>query len=278
MAEPTLRTMTREDVALATGLAADEGWNPGLSDAGCFHAADSDGFFAAEVDGRIVATLSAVRYDDGFGFVGLYIVNPEFRGRGYGMTLWRHGLARLDGCVTGLDAVPAQVATYRKSGFVPAYRSARMAGLGGGPMPGGVVRLDAVPFADVARYDRLCFPAGREPFLQAWLSAPGVSALGVMDGGILAGYGVIRPCVSGHKIGPLFANDQRVAGTLLSALAAAVPGQTFFLDVIEPNPAAVELARSRDMTEVFTTMRMYRGGQPTTNTNRIFGVTTFDLG
>jgi len=38
------RTMKRGEVDLAVDWAASEGWNPGLDDAACFHAADPGGF------------------------------------------------------------------------------------------------------------------------------------------------------------------------------------------------------------------------------------------
>lgn len=105
---PVIRTMTRDDVDIAIRLAAKEGWNPGLSDAECFYAADPEGFFIAELHGEPVGTISAVRYDDGFGFVGLYIVAPGARGKGYGMELWKHAMEHLAGCNIGLDAVTEQ--------------------------------------------------------------------------------------------------------------------------------------------------------------------------
>ena len=170
---PAIRTMTREDVDFAMRLAAKEGWNPGLSDAECFYAADPEGFFVSELNGHPVGTISAVRYQGDFGFVGLYIMTPEARGKGWGMELWSHALRHLDGCNVGLDAVTEQEQTYARSGFSTYYRSTRYEGMGGGSRPEGVVRLESVDFAEVAAYDRQCFPGGREDFLRAWLDAPG---------------------------------------------------------------------------------------------------------
>ena len=49
-----VRRMTESELALALDWAANEGWNPGLSDAECFCAVDPDGFFLGELDGEPV--------------------------------------------------------------------------------------------------------------------------------------------------------------------------------------------------------------------------------
>ena len=74
--------MSRTDVEFAIRLAADEGWNPGLHDAAAFFDADPEGFLVGILDGRPIGCISAVRYPDRFGFIGLYIVVPEHRGKG----------------------------------------------------------------------------------------------------------------------------------------------------------------------------------------------------
>ena len=78
-----IRALTRDEMSLAIEWAALEGWNPGLHDAACFHAADPDGFLVGELAGEPVGCISAVKYGSEFGFIGLYIVRPEFRGRGW---------------------------------------------------------------------------------------------------------------------------------------------------------------------------------------------------
>ncbi len=278
MCDPGIRTMTREDVDFAIKLAADEGWNPGLSDAGCFHVADRHGFSISEQNGKPVATISAVRYSDDFGFVGLYIVTPEARHKGYGWQIWRHAMRHLGGCNVGLDAVTEQEATYKKAGFSTYYRSARYQSVGGGDMPDGVVSLSTVPFDRVLAYDALCFPASRSEFMHAWLHAPSVHSYGVMEDDEFKGFGVIRPCGMGYKIGPLFADDEAVADTLFRALCASVDDQPVFLDVIEPNKAAQALPKRYGMEEVFVTVRMYTKGEPAIDLGKIFGVTSFELG
>jgi hypothetical protein len=51
-----------------------------------------------------------------------------------------------------------------------------------------------------------------------------------------------------------------------------------FLDTPEINPAAVALAQKYNMQVSFETARMYTGECPSLPLNRIFGVTSFEIG
>jgi ribosomal protein S18 acetylase RimI-like enzyme len=273
-----VRAMARDEVELSVEWAAAEGWNPGLHDARCFREADPGGFFVGEWRGEPVACLSAVAYDDGFGFIGLYIVKPAFRGRGFGIGVWRHGMRYLGERNVGLDGVVGQQANYRKSGFRLAYRNIRYQGVVRAAAGAHGVPVADLPVEPLLAYDRLCFPAARERFLRAWLAQPDAVALAAVDAGRVAGYGVLRRCRAGYKVGPLFADNADVATGLLHALAARVPGATVVLDVPEANPAAVALAERHGMKSVFETARMYTKGAPAIAIERVFGVTSFELG
>jgi hypothetical protein len=96
--------------------------------------------------------------------------------------------------------------------------------------------------------------------------------------GAATGLGVIRPCRSGHKIGPLVAETEQDAESLLAGLLARVEPGPVFLDVPEPHAAAVALATRLGLAPVFETARMYNGPAPALRMDRLFGVTTFELG
>jgi hypothetical protein len=270
--------MTEADLKLALGWAAAEGWNPGLHDAHCFYAADPEGLLVGELDGAPIGCVSAVRYGQGFGFLGLYIVKAEHRGQGFGLKLWRAAMDWLGDRVVGLDGVVAQQENYRKSGFRLAFRNIRQRGEGGGAVPPGLTDLAAVPIEEIQRYDETAFPAPRAEFLASWIEQPQAVALGVADGPALRGYGVLRACQEGFKIGPLFADDEETANRLFAGLIARAPGAPVFLDTPEANAAAVALAQRFRMTPVFETARMYKNGAPEMRLDRCFGVTTFELG
>lgn len=273
-----IRRITGSEVALAIDRAAAEGWNPGLHDAECFIAADPQGFFVGELDGVPVACMSAVAYDAAFGFIGLYIVDPPHRGKGYGRQVWDAGMAYLGKRNIGLDGVVAQQQNYRRSGFTLAYRNVRYVGRAQGGPPAGVVAVATLPFEELAAYDRAMFPAQRPQFLECWVRQPDATALAVVQADRIAGYGVVRACRSGYKIGPLFADDAEIADRLFQALAATVAGQTIHLDVPEANAGAVALAQRHGMSIVFETARMYTQAPPPIALERVYGVTTFELG
>ncbi|MDM0021990.1 GNAT family N-acetyltransferase [Variovorax saccharolyticus] len=280
--ECTIRSMSRDEVAMAIEWAADEGWNPGLHDDACFHAADPDGFLVAECDGKAVGCISAVSYAGRFGFIGLYIVRPGWRGRGIGLRLWTAGMQRLSGQVVGLDGVPAQQDNYRKSGFVLAWNNVRFAGTAGAAMLDAyapIVPLADVDFAALCDDDRRVFPAPRDAFLHCWTAMPDATGLAWLADGKLAGWGLIRRCREGHKIGPLVADTPEIANALYAALCAAVPdGNTVYLDVPLPNASAVALAQAQGLRSVFETARMYAGPAPACELRLVYGITSFELG
>lgn len=275
-----IRSMSAAEVDDAVAWAAAEGWNPGDRDAQCFATVDPAGFIGGFVDGAMTASISVVNYDDSFAFLGFYIVAPEQRGKGYGYALWQAGMEHAGDRVVGLDGVVDQQENYKRSGFDFAYRNVRYGGVPaqldviGGPE----IRRVGAPDAELLAFDATMFPAPRTAFLDAWLGTEGHAAFASYADGKLTGYAVARPCVSGTKIGPLFAVDAATARALAAeCVRAAGPGDVF-LDVPEPNGAAVALAEELGLAPVFETARMYRGPAPQTDLDRIFGVTSFELG
>jgi predicted N-acetyltransferase YhbS len=264
---------------VAISWAQAEGWNPGLDDGQRFLAADRYSFLATEREGEIVATVSCALYGDSYAFIGFYIVRSDLRGNGIGSSLFDRALGRADGRVVGLDGVLAQQGSYERRGFVLAYRNVRWRTVGGGERPDGVVELSSVPVEQLVAFDAAVLGAARERFLRAWIDRPAGQALACVRGGRLAGYGVLRPCHAGAKIGPLFADDQDVAEVLLTGLlAAAGPGTEVFIDMPSTNPRAGELRARRAMEPSFETARMYLNGRPPEDVQRVFGVTTLEFG
>lgn len=287
MTEFSIRAVSPETFQTAIDWAAAEGWNPGQDDLGAFHATDPNGFIMGFQGDTPVSSISVVKYSNGFGFLGFYIVHPAQRGTGLGLATWNAGMAYLQGCTIGLDGVVAQQDNYRKSGFQLAGRNVRHSGVPerlGRSVTGSVVKpLTMDDLAAVADYDARHFPTRRDAFIRKWVQ-PGTNTLGRQSlaawrDGRIVGFGTVRACSVGYKIGPLFADDAAHADALFDALLTTIPvGAEVALDTPEDNTAAVALAVQAGLKPVFETARMYRGPDPGLPLQRIFGVTTFELG
>lgn len=278
----TIRVLTPSEVETAIEWAAREGWNPGLHDAQAFRAADPEGFLGAFRAGEMMACISAVRTGEEFGFIGLYIARPEARGQGIGWRVWQAGMSRLAGRCVGLDGVVAQQENYRKSGFTLAWNNARYSAESP-RIPdadtSAITDAAAVPFAALLAFDAGCYGLPRPEALRAWIATPGHRARVARDAaGAITGFAVLRPCRVGSKLGPLFAVDAATARALVADAAPHRAPGPLILDLPEPNSEAVALARGMGMEKGFETARMYTREPPSMARQKIFALTSFELG
>ncbi|TLS45191.1 GNAT family N-acetyltransferase [Streptomyces montanus] len=268
-----------DDWPVVGGWAADEGWNPGLSDGPCFFAQDPEGFFLGRIDGEPVSAISVVNYGPDYAFLGFYLVRPDLRGRGYGITTWKTALAHAGDRTIGLDGVPAEQDNYRKSGFELAYNTARFTGVASAAATATDVRAaEPADLASITAYDSACCPADRPRFVERWLSAPGHRTVVRFVGGRLTGYGVVRPARDSLRIGPLFADTPDDARAVFAALIAEAAGRPVAIDVPETSAVGIALAEEHGLTPSFETARMYTGPIRPFATDRVHGVTTLELG
>jgi len=281
----TVDQLTRDELDVVVDWAAAEGWNPGIGDAQIFWDTDPDAFVGVHDDGELTAAGAIVSYDGELGFMGFFIVRPDLRGEGLGRRLWHWRRDRLlsrlrPGAAIGMDGVFGMQGFYAKGGFVFSHRNLRMKGIGQPPafVDDALVELGELPFDEVAAFDHRHFGVDRPKFLRPWIQPAGGLGLGLVLDGELHAIGVARPCREGFKIGPLFASDAPSAERVVSGLGAVTAGEPVFLDVPENNNHALALAARFGMEEVFGCARMYLGAPPPLPWDRIYGVTTFELG
>lgn len=279
-----IRRLKSFEFPLAVEWAAKEGWNPGLAEAEVFFNTDAEGFWGAFDKQGLAAVISAVQYSSDFGFVGFYICRPDRRGSGLGYRLWQTVLADSVLKTIGLDGVVDQQDNYRKSGFEFAHRNIRYGGIVAvhPEIPDDLFTLEVNDIAIVDAFEQACllFPESRIDFLRGWIGNEKHTALALKGPMGIRGYGVIRPCLEGHKIGPLFAQTADDARTLFGALVQSRADQSnkVYLDVPESNQAAIDLAKEHDMVQEFETARMYKGPKPELDLGKIFGISSFELG
>lgn len=312
----TIRPLQRADIPTVTDWARQEGFSPGVGDVAIYRQTDRQGLWLGWLGDEPVGCIAGVRYNAVYGFIGLFLVVPGQRGRGYGVRLWRHALAHLaDLPCIGLEAAPERLEDYAGWGFVPASPTTRWRRDGAdaaqvaaahaaplapeSPSPFGMVSASQppppssgrpwcllegsrIPEAAVQRFDAQREPSPRPHFLHQWLQHPAGTVLALVDRrGLCRGFGRIRPCLlqqgEGWRIGPLLADAPEVAGDLLEGLLQRHPG-VVLIDAPGANAAAAPLLTQLGFRPVSRTLRMYRGAVPATSLADVYGLACLELG
>ncbi len=279
-----LRELDRNELDTLVAWAVQEGWNPGIHDAGVFWATDPNGFIGCFLGDELIGGGSIVSYNGDFGFMGFFIVKPEYRSSGIGRHLWYHRrdtlLKRLKpGAAIGMDGVVAMQPFYANGGFNIAFRDERRERVG--EVFGVSEHISPVAPNDlgaIISYDAQCFGCDRPQFLKPWLEQEGTMAVKFKEQGKLKGFAVLRRAVTGYKIGPLFADTIAVAEELYKACLNEVPGEKVLIDIPVTNPDAGVLVKKYNTAYVFECARMYYGTPPRQRIDRVFGITSFELG
>ena len=264
--------------------AKQEGWNPGKHDADTFFATDPDGFCGYYYNGELIAGGSIVSFSGNFGFMGFFIVRADMRGHGIGRRIWRQRketlLSRLKpGAAIGMDGVVTMQPFYHKGGFELSFRDMRYEKTGEqytvSPYVNPVAERD---FQHIIDYDRACTGYARDHFMKLWLSQPDAGIFKYVEADELKGFAVVREADTGYRIGPLFADNIAIAEELYRACLAYGTGKPVYLDIPMINEEARRLVTKYEATSIFECGRMYLATPPPANMEKVFGLTSFELG
>jgi len=264
--------------------AEDEGWNPGPHDAEVFWETDPDGHYGYYFEGDLIAGGSIISYNKEFGFMGLFIVKPEYRSHGIGRKLWYQRrdtlLSRLNkGASIGMDGVVAMQPFYQEGGFEIAFRDNRYEKKGIPlKLDKNISAIEEDDISPILKYDKHCFGYLRPQFMIPWLKLPDNKTFKYVKNEQIKGFAIIRKAKIGYKICPLFADNVNIAEELYKACLNSVVGEPLYMDVPTINQGALNIIKKYDAKYVFECARMYYGKSPDIKIDKVYGVTTFELG
>ena len=280
----TVDRLGASDVDAARDLASRAGWS--TSRAGWRRMVELGPVdaFAGRVDGRLVATATLVRYGTRVGWVGMMLVHPEHRRRGYGTRLLRACLdAAADAGVAtvGLDANAEGRPLYDAEGFVPVAEVTQWRGsVRSSAVPEAVERVgtlaDTTP---VAAYDRRATGVDREFLLASLLEDEGTVGL-VRRGhdGAVTGYALVLRRPPGWTVGPLVADGGGDVEALVRAASERVDGDSVTVNEVE-NQEAAERYRRLGLEPRRTLTRMtHREHAAPLAGERVRGIPAFEYG
>ena len=209
---------------------ARQGWRPCVDDIECYLQLDPTGILIGELNGKAIATLSAIKYPDGYSHFGSFIVKEKYRNHGYGAKLAETGIANC-APIKNMSAYAVQemAKAYEKTyGLLPRWSvvkhdiniSKALDTLRAcNTSECEVKNIDQINMQDIYNYDTDVFGYNRDKFLEKWLNTPGArTRVAVNKEGSIVGYVAVRLAFfqdEGYKIGPLFCESIEVGKALL---------------------------------------------------------------
>jgi ribosomal protein S18 acetylase RimI-like enzyme len=263
-----LRIMTIADIPAAMRLKEIAGWNQTAADWKRFLEASPEGCFAAEEDGRVCGTATTISFENRFAWVGMVLVDPEYRSRGIGTRLLERAIEHLDDLkipAIKLDATPQGKPLYEKLKFVSEYeierwtlqRSFSEAAKASGS--GARDSLSPGLLESICNADQEIFGADRSFLLKSLhKDAPDFTA-GIWNAGVIEGYAFGRRGSFADHCGPWMARDASTARQLLEAFLAHSSREFVVVDYLKSNAIACGLLKSFGFSYSRVLTRMYRG-------------------
>jgi len=268
-----LRLMTEQDIPVGLRLNTLSGWNQTAVDWHRFLDNSPNGCFVMEHDSKVVGTATTISYENRFAWIGMVLVDPEYRKQGIGTQLLRKTVEYLDQRhvpTMKLDATPLGKPLYQKLGFVTEFEIERLVLKRPSEAASTALRstrthVGKVQLEPVVRMDREVFGANRGFLLRSLFREAPELAVTVREDGAPHAYAFGRRGAFADHLGPWTATSRESAEVLLKAFLARSSRETLIVDCVKSNVVACELlsacgfAPSRPLTRMTRGPNTFRG-------------------
>jgi GNAT superfamily N-acetyltransferase len=260
--------MTKADIPAGMRLKELAGWNQTSDDWKRFLEASPNGCFVAEVNGQVCGTVTTISFENRFAWIGMVLVDPEYRGRGIGTRLLERAIEHLDKLkipAIKLDATPQGKPLYEKLRFQSEYEIGRWTlqrTFSGGAKDSSSTERDPLApglLESIFRADREVFGADRSSLLKSLHESAPRLTLGVLNSSSLEGYAFGRRGSFADHLGPWMAKDAATARKLLELFLTRSSREVVVVDCLNANSFAGDLLKSFGFSYSRPLTRMYRG-------------------
>jgi GNAT superfamily N-acetyltransferase len=240
-------------------------WNQLEQDWALFLKAGPDGCFVAEVNGKVIGTVTIINYVNRFSWIGMVLIDPETRRMGIGTALLKEAIRVATGKGTiRLDATPDGKKLYDTLGFKDEYNLSRyqLALCERDNQPAPALTCYKISPDDINRitsYDGEIFGAPRPVILQSLFRMGKTYAWILKTGGQIKGYCLGRPGSNFEQVGPIIAVDKETACSLLLHALDQCHGKSVVVDVPDDHKAFRLFVESIGFTIQRPYIRMYLG-------------------
>jgi GNAT superfamily N-acetyltransferase len=261
-----IRTLTFEDIQQAKELSDAEGWNQSLNDWKLLVTSPGNVSVGYTSGDKIIATATAMNYNDELVWIGMVLVHREHRGKGLSKLLLNELLFKLKHIrLVKLDATPAGWPVYSGLGFKNESIIYRMISKEATPkllQHTGDINVNAVShstIAEVTGYDKSITGVSRKILIDYLVKEFPSKAFILKRKGVVKGFILGREGAQFSQIGPLMAESTGDAEELLSKAISYTSGKSIVADIPEDKIDLIDwmLVSGFQIQRQFT--RMYLG-------------------
>ena len=279
----TIKLLGEEDIPAAMRLKGLARWNQTEDDWRRLLQLERRGCFAAVVGGEVVATTMTTTYGRDLAWVGMVLVDPEFRRKGIANRMMHTALDYLrEVCVATikLDATPESRPVYDGLGFEAELMIERWSGIASASPDSRASALDPLLIPELLELDRTAFGADRSRLLRELISeACVVPIISYSPGGRLNGYALARRGTTAVYTGPVIATDTVSATALLGGLLGQLAGSRVYIDVNTTFEGATQELAARGFVKQRDLIRMRYGEKTSAGTSQsVFAIAGPEIG
>ncbi|MCA1760312.1 MAG: GNAT family N-acetyltransferase [Bacteroidales bacterium] len=264
-----LKILEPADIGQALRLSKAEGWNQTEKDWEFLINNDDNICLAADVDGKIVGTATAINYENNVAWIGMVLVDKEYRGRGLSKRLLSALFEQLKYCRSiKLDATPAGQPVYRKFGFEDEYLINRMTSdsVSRKSLPdentsfAEPVYLKNIP--EIVDLDKKVFGANRKQLIEFLFENYTDNAWMIKQNGQISGFALGREGTRFFQVGPVVASTTADAKGLIVKSLSQLEDHQAVIDILEDKVELTDWLESIGFVKHRHFIRMYRKENP----------------
>jgi GNAT superfamily N-acetyltransferase len=264
-----LKILEEADIGQAWRLSKAEGWNQTEKDWEFLIHHDDNVCLAADVDGKIVGTATAINYENNVAWIGMVLVDREFRGQGISKMILSAVFEQLKACHSiKLDATPAGQQVYQKYDFKDEYLIHRMTSdlvsvkslSDEGKSFAEFVHLKNIP--EIVDLDKRVFGANRKQLIEFLVKNYTDNAWMIKRNGQITGFALGREGTRFFQVGPVLASTTADAKSLIVKSLSQLEGQPVVVDILEDKTELINWLDSIGFVRQRHFIRMYRNTNP----------------
>ena len=300
----TIREATSaKELGFVTKMACAENWGMASGDIECYFAADPNGHFIGELNGKQICSTSIVRYPrNRICHLGLGLTDPNYRGRGYMYKLLCTVLKQLprDYCLQ-IDTTfqlmkqvnrfvhikHIQFVSYCTIAKVEQVLESLALKSSFDTFDGTLIPVQDIDCGALCDYEHKTLNLYRKEFLRMWTSLSGRYGCTAVDHSRkVRGFAVCRKINKPsdvYKVAPLYADNPAIAKSLLKRITEHVSEQNrdgkLYLDIPSTNSHAMNMMNTFGGRVLWKLPRLQsRLHNFTANVSNVYGLTSQSVG